>query len=118
MDMGRGEERVRCMERETWKLTLSFVKWTANGNLLYVSGNPNQGLCINLEEWDREGDGRELQREGDVCIHPSIHVWLIHVEVLQKTTKFCKAIILQLKTNKFKKCLTDKKKPKAFNITK
>ena len=35
----------------------------------------------NLEEWDREGDGRELQREGDVCIHPSIHVWLIHVEV-------------------------------------
>ena len=81
MDMGRGEERVRCMERETWKLTLSFVKWTANGNLLYVSGNPNQGLCINLEEWDREGDGRELQREGDVCIHPSIHVWLIHGEV-------------------------------------
>ena len=22
MDMGRGEERVRCMERVTWKLTL------------------------------------------------------------------------------------------------
>ena len=22
MDMGRGEERVRCMERITWKLTL------------------------------------------------------------------------------------------------
>ena len=26
MDMGRGEERVRCMERETWKLTLLYVK--------------------------------------------------------------------------------------------
>jgi len=26
MDMGRGEERVRCMERVTWKLTLSYVK--------------------------------------------------------------------------------------------
>ena len=49
MDMGRGEERVRCMERETRKLTLSYVNWIANGNLLYVSGNPNQGLCINLE---------------------------------------------------------------------
>ena len=26
MDMGRGEERVRCIERVTWKLTLSYVK--------------------------------------------------------------------------------------------
>ena len=26
MDTGRGEERVRCMERVTWKLTLSCVK--------------------------------------------------------------------------------------------
>jgi len=24
-------------------------------------------------------------------------LWLIHVDVLQKTTKFCKAVILQLK---------------------
>ena len=23
--MGRGEERVRCMERVTWKLTLPYV---------------------------------------------------------------------------------------------
>ena len=27
-----------------------------------------QGLCINLEEWDGEGDGREVQRRGDICI--------------------------------------------------
>ena len=26
MDMGRGEERVRCMERVTWKLTLPYIK--------------------------------------------------------------------------------------------
>jgi len=26
MDMGRGEERVRCMEKVTWKLTLPYVK--------------------------------------------------------------------------------------------
>ena len=25
MDMRRGEERVRCMERVTWKLTLPYV---------------------------------------------------------------------------------------------
>ena len=27
-----------------------------------------QGLCINLEEWDGEGDGREVQKGGDICI--------------------------------------------------
>ena len=25
-----------------------------------------QGLCINLEEWDGEGDGREVQKGGDI----------------------------------------------------
>ena len=27
-----------------------------------------QGLSINPEEWDGEGDGRELQKGGDICI--------------------------------------------------
>ena len=27
-----------------------------------------QGLCINLEEWDGVGDGREVQKGGDICI--------------------------------------------------
>ena len=26
------------------------------------------GLCINLEGWDGEGDGREIQKGGDICI--------------------------------------------------
>ena len=43
MDMERGEERVRCMERVTWKLALSYVKYIANRNLLYGSGNSNKG---------------------------------------------------------------------------
>ena len=25
-----------------------------------------QGLCINLEKWDGEGDGREIQKGGDM----------------------------------------------------
>ena len=55
------------MERETWKLTLLYVKQIASGNALYGSGNSN-GLCINLEGWDGEGDGREFQKGGDICI--------------------------------------------------
>src|SRR5574337_155402 len=35
-----------------------------------------QGLCFNLEGWDGEGDGKEVQKEG---IH--VYLWLIHVEV-------------------------------------
>ena len=35
-----------------------------------------QGLCVNLEGWDGEGDGREVQREGIY-----VYLWLIHVEV-------------------------------------
>ena len=27
-----------------------------------------QGLCINLEGWDGEGDGIEAQKGGDICI--------------------------------------------------
>ena len=27
-----------------------------------------QGLCINLEGWNGEGDGREVQKGGDICI--------------------------------------------------
>ena len=27
-----------------------------------------QGFCINLERWDGEGDGREVQKGGSICI--------------------------------------------------
>ena len=27
-----------------------------------------QGLCINLEGWDGERDGREVQKGGDICV--------------------------------------------------
>ena len=36
-------ERVRRMERVTWKLTIPFVKLIAIGNLLYDSRSTNRG---------------------------------------------------------------------------
>ena len=27
-----------------------------------------QGLCIDLVEWDGEGDGREVQKGEDICV--------------------------------------------------
>ena len=35
-----------------------------------------QGLCINLEGWDGEEGGREVQNEGIY-----VYLWLIHVKV-------------------------------------
>ena len=43
MDMGRGKDRVRCLETVTWKLTVPYVRYIANRNLLYGSGNSNRG---------------------------------------------------------------------------
>ena len=31
-------------------------------------GKLKQGICINLEEWDGEGEERKIQRRGDICI--------------------------------------------------
>ena len=33
------KENVECMQRVTWELTLSYVKYIANGDLLCDSGN-------------------------------------------------------------------------------
>ena len=55
-------------------------------------------LCDYLEGWDGVGDGREVQEGGDTYVD----LWLIHVDVWQKPTQYCQAIILQLKINTFK----------------
>ena len=41
--------------------------------------------------------GRRFKREGTY-----VHLWLIHVDVRQKSNQYCKAIILQLKNLKKK----------------
>ena len=48
MDRGRGEERVRCKQRVTWKIDSQrvFAVWLRK---------LKQGLCINLEGRDGEG---------------------------------------------------------------
>ena len=68
MDMGRGEERMRYMERVTWKLALPYVKQIASWEFAVCLRELKQGLCINLEEWDGEKDGRENQEGWDICI--------------------------------------------------
>ena len=42
--------------------------------------------------------GRKFKRDGTY-----VYLWLIHIDVRQKPTQYCKAIILQLKINMLKK---------------
>ena len=67
MAMGRGEERVRCIERVTWKLTSPYVKQIDNRNLLQAQETQTGALCQS-RGWDGEGDPREDQKGGDICI--------------------------------------------------
>ena len=59
-------------------------------------GRSNQVLCDNLEGWHGVGDGREVQEGGTY-----VYLGLIHIDVWQKPTQHCKAIILQFKNKQF-----------------
>ena len=64
----------------------------ASGSLLYDSGHSNQGSVTTYREGMGREVGRRLKRK-----RTYVHLWLIHVDIWQKSTQFCKAIILQLK---------------------
>ena len=54
---------------------ITICKIDSQGGFAVWLGKLKQGLCINLEGWDGEGDGR-FKRE-----RTYIHLWLIHIEV-------------------------------------
>ena len=72
--MGKGEERVRCVERITLKKKsnmetyVTICKIDSQWEFAIWLRKLKQGLCINLAGWDGEGGGREVQKGGDICI--------------------------------------------------
>ena len=69
---------ARCETDTQWKFALRLREL-------------KPGLYNNLEGWERMGGGREFKREGTY-----VHLWLLHVDVWQKSNHCCKAIINQL----------------------
>ena len=51
-----------CKRDSQWEFTVWLRK-------------PKQWLCINLEEWDGEEDGREIQKGGDIYIPMADSCW-------------------------------------------
>ena len=68
MGMGRGEERVRCIEKSNVETCITICKIDSQQEFAVWLRKLKQGLCIHLERWNGKGDGREAQKGGDVCI--------------------------------------------------
>ena len=64
---GRRKEKMRSMETVIWKLTLPYVKLTANETCWMAQGNQT-ALGNNLEGWDGVEEMREAQERAALCI--------------------------------------------------
>ena len=72
--------------------TLLYMKQIANGNFLYDSENSNWGY-VTIQRGEKWWEvGVSSKREG-TCVY----LWLIHVDVWQKSKQYCKATIPHLK---------------------
>ena len=69
MDMWRRVKKVRNMERVTWMETyITICTIDSQREFAVWLRKLNQGLCINLEGWGGEGNGREFQKGRDICV--------------------------------------------------
>ena len=66
MDMGRGEGKMYGKSNVETYITVCKIE--SQWEFAVWLRKLKQGLCINLEGWDGEGDGREFQKGGDIYI--------------------------------------------------
>ena len=93
MDMGGGEEGEDEMYGESNMETYNTIcKIDSQWEFAIWLRELKQGLCDNIEGGMRREMRGRFGREGTW-----VYLWLILVDDWQKTTKFRKAIILQLK---------------------
>ena len=87
---GQGKERVRWMERGAWNTT-AYKRDSQRKSAVWLR-ELKLGLHNKLEGWGKVGGGREFKSEGTY-----VHLWLIHMDVWQKSNQYCKPIINHLK---------------------
>ena len=58
---------------------------------MHEARHPNLVLWDNPEGWGGEGEERVVQHEGT-----HVYLWLIHVDIWQKPSQYCKVIIVKL----------------------
>ena len=67
MDMGRGEESG-MYGKSNMETYITMCKIDSQREFALWPRKLRQGLCNNLEGWDVVGDGREVQKGGDIFI--------------------------------------------------
>ena len=79
-----GENNMEIYMQHTQPMGMCCITQVTQTEVLYQPGGGGMG---------REKRGWFKREE------TYVYLWLTHVDILQKTTKFCKSIILQLKNN-------------------
>ena len=67
MDMGEGGGEGEMYGKSNMETYITICKIDSQWEFAVWLRNSKLGLCINLEGWDGEGDGREVQKGGDIC---------------------------------------------------
>ena len=95
MDTFQEGEGGTNWESKHWKIYISICKIDSLWEFVVWCTELKPVLCDNLEGVQGKMEVQEAGREGTY-----VYVWVIHIEVWQKTTQHYKPIILQLKINK------------------
>ena len=102
LDTGREGDGGTNWESSIETYTLPYVKLDSQGEFAVWCRELKSCAHWQPRRVGRGGKGWEVggrfKMEGTY-----VYLWLTHVVVWQKPTQYCKAIILQLKTNTFKK---------------
>ena len=72
MERGGEGERYGKSNMETY---ITICKIDSQREFAVWLRKLKQGLCINLEGWDWEGGGREVQKGEDICIPMADSCW-------------------------------------------
>ena len=68
MDMGKRGGEGEMYGKSNMETYITICKIDSQWEFAVWLRKLKQGLCINLERWDGEGDGREVQKGADICI--------------------------------------------------
>ena len=74
MDMGREWGKGEMYGKSNMETYITICKIDSQREFAVWLRELWQRLLINLEGWDGEGDGREVQKEGDICV-PMADSW-------------------------------------------
>ena len=55
--------------KSTMETYIAICKIDSQWKFASMAQETQRGLCIILEGWDGKGDGREFQKEGDICMY-------------------------------------------------